>query len=193
MELVVDSASRRTSLPFGYAQQHGVLLEEGDDNPVVVHQGKPGASVLAEVRRFLRVPFSLQAVSEEEFQRRLTLAYQRGNNEAVQMAEDISSDVDLSRLADAILREISVNYPLRGEVVAVEPPANAILNIGSNVGLEMNSLLNVLPPDKEDPRLVLARIRVSEVDKDRATGQVLNHSDLVTPGCRVLEAAEPTK
>jgi general secretion pathway protein E len=126
MDLAVDSASRRTSLPFGYAQQHGVLLEEGDGNPVVVHQGQPGASVLAEVRRVLGVPFGLQAVSDEEFQRRLTLAYQRGNNEAVQMAEDISSDVDLSRLADAI--------PETGDLMDTEDDApiirliNAILS-----------------------------------------------------------------
>ena len=41
-------------------------------------------------------------MSESDFKRRLTLAYQRNNNEAVQMAEDIGADVDLSRLADAI-------------------------------------------------------------------------------------------
>ena len=41
-------------------------------------------------------------MSADEFQRRLTVAYQRDNNEAVQMAEDISADVDLSRLAEFI-------------------------------------------------------------------------------------------
>ncbi len=90
-------------------------------------------------------------------------------------------------LADAILSEVDVNYPLRGEVVSVSPPGNAILNIGSRVGLQTESLLNVLPPGKEDPRLVLARIRVAEVEKDRATAQILSHPDLVTPGCRVLK------
>ncbi|MFT6285737.1 MAG: general secretion pathway protein E [Alcanivorax sp.] len=44
----------------------------------------------------------MEAVSPEEFQRRLTLAYQRSNNEAEQMAQDIGADVDLSRLADEI-------------------------------------------------------------------------------------------
>jgi general secretion pathway protein E len=126
MTLAPDSAATRTSLPFGFAQQFGVLLEPGVEDPVVVHQGQPGARVLAEVRRYLGVPFSLQAVSNEEFQRRLTRAYQRGNNEAVQMAEDISSDVDLSRLADAI--------PETGDLMDTEDDApiirliNAILS-----------------------------------------------------------------
>ncbi len=114
------------SLPFGFAQQYGVLLEEGAEAPVVVHQGQPGAQVLAELRRVLGAPFSLRPVSDEEFQRRLTLAYQRGNNEAVQMAEDISADVDLTRLADAI--------PETGDLMDTEDDApiirliNAILS-----------------------------------------------------------------
>ncbi len=92
----------RTSLPFTYAQQNEVLLEEGEHGPLVVHLGQPGIEVLAELRRCLGQAFHLQAVSESEFQRRLTQAYQRDNNAAVQMAEDISADVDLSRLADEI-------------------------------------------------------------------------------------------
>jgi general secretion pathway protein E len=58
--------------------------------------------VLTELRRHLRGPFALQQVSESEFQRRLTQAYQRDNNEASQVAEDLSTDVDLTRLADEI-------------------------------------------------------------------------------------------
>ena len=90
------------SLPFGYAQQYGVLLDDSGAGAVIVHQGQPGLQVLSELRRLLGAPFQLQPVSDAEFQRRLTRAYQRGNNEAVQMAEDISADVDLSRLADEI-------------------------------------------------------------------------------------------
>ncbi len=58
--------------------------------------------VLAELRRRLGRPFELESVSVEEFKKRLTLAYQRDDNEAVQMAEDIGADVDLTRLADEI-------------------------------------------------------------------------------------------
>ncbi|MEH6637429.1 MAG: type II secretion system ATPase GspE [Halioglobus sp.] len=99
---VAAAAGARRSLPFTYAKLYGVLLDDSGDQVVIVHQGQPDISVLTELRRALGGPFRLQSVSDAEFQRRLTLAYQRDNNEAVQMAEDIGADVDLSRLADEI-------------------------------------------------------------------------------------------
>lgn len=90
-------------LTFSYAQQHGVLLETAaDGSPCVLHEGEVAVQVLTELRRLLGRPFELQRVAEGDFQRRLTLAYQRDNNAAVQMAEDIGLDVDLSRLAEEI-------------------------------------------------------------------------------------------
>ncbi len=90
-------------LSFTFAQQHGVLLDSADDGtPLVVHLGQPPAQVITELRRMLGRSFALQSVSDSDFQRRLTLAYQRDNNAAVQMAEDIGADVDLSRLAEEI-------------------------------------------------------------------------------------------
>jgi general secretion pathway protein E len=99
----VASATSRPGLSFTFAQQYGVLLDTSDDGTtVLVHTGQPKIQVLTELRRLLGSPFVLQGVPESDFKRRLTLAYQRNNNEAVQMAEDIGADVDLSRLADAI-------------------------------------------------------------------------------------------
>ncbi len=89
-------------LPFTFAKTHGVLLDGGVQPPMVYHQILPSIAVLTELRRYLGCSFELRAISEDEFQKRLSQSYQRGNNEAVQMAEDLSSDVDLSRLADEI-------------------------------------------------------------------------------------------
>jgi general secretion pathway protein E len=117
---------RERGLSFTYAKQHGVILDHGADGLVVVHQANPPLQVLTELRRHLGMPFRLQAVSEAEFQRRLTQAYQRDNNAAVQMAEDIGADVDLSRLADEI--------PEAGDLMDTEDDApiirliNAILS-----------------------------------------------------------------
>jgi len=97
-----SSASGERHLPFTFAKQHGVLLNTTSTPPVVAWQTMPTLSVLTELRRYLGGSFVLEEVSEAEFQKRLSQGYQRGNNEAVQMAEDISSDVDLSRLADEI-------------------------------------------------------------------------------------------
>ena len=90
------------SLPFTFAQQQGVLLVDSSEGPHVLTQGQPSLRVLTELRRFLGESFTTETVDSDEFQRRLTVAYQRDNNEAVQMAEDIGADVDLSRLADEI-------------------------------------------------------------------------------------------
>lgn len=89
-------------LPFVFAKEHGVLVQHTDGEPVVMHLNALSLALLSELRRLLGGPFTLQSLSEEAFQRELTLSYQRSNNEAVQMAEDISADADLSRLADEI-------------------------------------------------------------------------------------------
>lgn len=113
------------SLPFTFAQQYGVLLQSGNP-PCILHRDPVPVPVLSELRRVLRGPFSLQAVAEDEFQRQLTQLYQRDNNEAVQMAEDLGADEDLSRLADEI--------PETGDLMDAEDDApiirliNAILS-----------------------------------------------------------------
>ena len=88
-------------LPFTFAQQHGVVLRQAEP-PVVAHRQQLPISVLSELRRYLGRPFQLEALPEADFQRRLTLAYQRDNTEASQVADDLSADIDLSRLADEI-------------------------------------------------------------------------------------------
>jgi general secretion pathway protein E len=119
----MDAALR--TLPFTFAQQYGVLLQM-DDELRVLHRKALPLPVLTELRRYLGRPFSMEQVSEQEFQRRLTLTYQRDNNEAVQMAEDLSTDIDLSRLADEI--------PEMGDLMDAEDDApiirliNAILS-----------------------------------------------------------------
>jgi general secretion pathway protein E len=46
--------------------------------------------------------FSLAPLDEDQFRQRLSVAYQRTQNEAAQMAEDLSSDIDLSRLVEEL-------------------------------------------------------------------------------------------
>jgi general secretion pathway protein E len=176
--LAVDADSggdRLRSLPFSYAQQNSVLLDFSDDRPVVVHQATPSIEVLTEMRRYLGQPFGLQQVSETDFQRRLTLAYQRDNNAAVQMAEDIGADVDLSRLAD--------ESPETGDLMEAEDDApiirliNAILSQAvrdqaSDIHIETfenrlcvryridGVMMEVLSPKKMLAPLLVSRLKV---------------------------------
>ena len=59
-----DQGNARSSLPFTFAKQFGVLLDSAGDHPIVVHQGVPRATVLAELRRHLGTVFELREVSD---------------------------------------------------------------------------------------------------------------------------------
>ena len=89
-------------LPFSFAKANEVLVEWIGDACCLLHAEPMRLEVLLEVRRFLGVGFKLKAIDIETFQRKLTLAYQRTQSEAAQMAEDIGADVDLARLVDEI-------------------------------------------------------------------------------------------
>jgi len=102
-DVAPDPAEVGARLPFSFAKQHGVLVEPAaDGNLVVYHRGTPATDVLIELRRVLGRAYRPEPLTAEAFQLRLSRAYQRDNSEAEQMAEDISADVDLSRLAEEI-------------------------------------------------------------------------------------------
>ncbi|MEE4277062.1 MAG: type II secretion system ATPase GspE [Halieaceae bacterium] len=88
-------------LPFAFAKEHRVVIDAQEPGRVL-HEGPVAPEVLLELRRRIGPRMHLEALSEADFQLQLTRAYQRDNSEAVQMAADISSDVDLSRLAEEI-------------------------------------------------------------------------------------------
>ncbi|WP_413113145.1 type II secretion system ATPase GspE [Thaumasiovibrio sp. DFM-14] len=85
---------RIVRLPFTFAKRHKVVLERGDNGWVLLCQGSPSAAVLSEVRRFLGESFLPQSLDDEQFDARLTEAYQRDSSEARQLMEDIGSDSD---------------------------------------------------------------------------------------------------
>ncbi|MDG2460070.1 MAG: type II secretion system ATPase GspE [Luminiphilus sp.] len=91
-----------SGIPFTFAQSRGVLLERSGSALTLYHLPPLSTEVLLEVRRFVGEAFTLEPLSEEVFRQRLTMAYQRTQNEAAQMVEDLSSDVDLSRMVDEL-------------------------------------------------------------------------------------------
>lgn len=97
-----ETGGKLRTLPFTYAQGQGVLLDYEGDVAKVCYRPGLKAHVLVELRRVLGAPFTTEELSESQFQRRLTQSYQKDNNEAVQVAEDMGTDIDLSRLADEI-------------------------------------------------------------------------------------------
>ena len=97
-----QEAQSLRKLPFTFAQAHGVLLEYQDEQPVVYYRPGLKLDTLVELRRSIARPLTSHSLPEADFQARLTRAYQKDNSEAVQVAEDMGSDIDLTRLADEI-------------------------------------------------------------------------------------------
>jgi len=97
-----DTETVRLRLPFSFAQTHGVLLNLENETPQLIYRSDLDLSALLEIQRRLGKKFTTQSISDQEFKHRLNQAYQKANHEAMQAAEDIGSDIDLSRLADEI-------------------------------------------------------------------------------------------
>jgi general secretion pathway protein E len=89
-------------LPFAFAQSRNVLFERSGSSLTLHYVPPLTTDVLLEVRRYVGEGFSLEPLEEEAFRQRLTVAYQRTQNEAAQMAEDLSTDIDLSRLVEEL-------------------------------------------------------------------------------------------
>lgn len=104
LEVIEDIAAEVTGglLPFGFSKANQVVLERGEAGLILSHIGKLRTDTLLEVRRAAGASFTVEEVDEVTFQLRLSRAYQRSNNQAAQVAEDLSSDVDLARLVDEI-------------------------------------------------------------------------------------------
>lgn len=98
----VQSTNLNTRLPFGYAKRFGVLIEGKADQLLLLHREGVQAGVIMEVQRFLSAPFRLQAISNDEFERRMGLAYQSDSSETMEMVEGLGDEMDLASLADSV-------------------------------------------------------------------------------------------
>lgn len=94
--------STRGILPFTFSKANQVVLARGEEGLVLSHVGRLNTDTLLEVRRAAGETFALEEVDQATFQSRLSSTYQRGQNQAAQVAEDLSTDVDLAQLVDQI-------------------------------------------------------------------------------------------
>lgn len=89
-------------LPFSYAKRHGILVTLEDEQFTANVKTSTPMDVVAEARRFLRKPFVINALPDDEFELLLEASFQRDSSEAKQMMEDIGNEVDLFTLADEL-------------------------------------------------------------------------------------------
>ncbi|KMT64609.1 type II secretion system ATPase GspE [Catenovulum maritimum] len=98
-EILPIGASR---LPFSFANRQGVLLEKEDNQWRAICRNNVSLETLLEVRRFLGEEFSVDKLSVDAFELRMTTAYQRDSSEARQLMEDIGNEADLFSLVDEL-------------------------------------------------------------------------------------------
>ncbi len=83
-----------TRLPFSFANRFKLVFEHSDEGAVLYYVDPLPISAMAEVSRVVRKHFELQELSPEDFESKLTQAYQRDSSEARQLMEDIGADSD---------------------------------------------------------------------------------------------------
>ncbi|ASP39804.1 type II secretion system protein GspE [Bacterioplanes sanyensis] len=98
----ISVVQREQQLPYSFARRFGVVVEGRDQQLTLVHKEGMSAVALMEVQRHLGHAFRLEAVSNDEFDRRLGLAYQSDSSEAMEMVEGLGEDMDLASLADSV-------------------------------------------------------------------------------------------
>lgn len=87
-----DEAARRR-LPFGFAKRHHVLFLQNEGR-LLYREGAALQSV-AEVSRFLKQPFTLEAVEPARFEALLQEEYEQGGTESMQAMDELGGELDL--------------------------------------------------------------------------------------------------
>ena len=102
MNAVTPGEADERRLSFAFAKRHGVLVRGIVDGAAdCVCREHPSPLALAEVRRYLRRPVTLERVPEEEFDLLLRRAYEAGSD-AMQAAESLDENTDLEHLAQEL-------------------------------------------------------------------------------------------
>lgn len=83
-----------TRLPFSFANRFKVVFESTESTAVLFYVEPLALNALQEVKRVYRQSFELQSLPADQFETKLTQAYQRDSSEARQLMEDIGADSD---------------------------------------------------------------------------------------------------
>ncbi len=99
---MMPAAERRPLLPFSYARAHNVMLLSNGASCEVFCLAATAPQTLLEARRVAGMPFSLERLEAEAFEKLLVLSYQRDSAEARRMMADIGNELDLYTLAEEL-------------------------------------------------------------------------------------------
>lgn len=162
-------------LSYRFSKRHGVLARSNAQGECeLLYVSQPDVTVLSECRRVLQQPFTLKAISSEEFQTQLAQQFQQSDS-SQRLAADVTQDLDLAdiaanlptsedlldshneapiiRLLNAVLRE-AINQ--QATDIHIETFAHEVL-----VRLRIDGVLTTaLTLDRKLAPLVISRIKV---------------------------------
>ena len=100
---LMEQESARKYIPFAYAKKHQVLIGQQIENKTVLICGpEVNPIIISEMRRYLASPIVIQSLKTEEFNRVLQESYEQGSNQAMQMADELGDELDLSSVAQEL-------------------------------------------------------------------------------------------
>lgn len=88
-------------LLYGFAKRNHVLIQPTNP-PELIYTEKTTPTVLMEVRRSMQQGVKMQKVTQEQFNTLLVTTYEANTSQAVQMAADISEEMDLQSMAQEL-------------------------------------------------------------------------------------------
>ena len=96
MAELVGAARTYQRLPFSFANRYKMVLEyqHPERAPILYYVEPLKSAAIIEVSRVVKNGFTPQAITLDEFDKKLTDAYQRDSSEARQLMEDIGADSD---------------------------------------------------------------------------------------------------
>jgi general secretion pathway protein E len=99
--LTEQTSPKRPS--FSFAKRHGVLVAgiENGIARVISRNGVPPLA-LAELRRFLRMPLTVETVAKERYEAMLQETYESGSSEALLIANDLGEEFDFDSIAQQL-------------------------------------------------------------------------------------------
>ncbi|MEW5791611.1 MAG: type II secretion system ATPase GspE [Pseudomonadota bacterium] len=90
-------------LPYHFAKSKGVVAARAADGVLEVWaRAYPRPEVLAELRRTLGMPIAVQVLGAERFDAVLNQAYERGDNAAERLVDDLGESLDLEQLTQEL-------------------------------------------------------------------------------------------
>jgi general secretion pathway protein E len=139
------------NLPFTFAKRHGILLREMVDGVArCALRGDATPVAVAEARRALRVPLTLERVPDEEFDRLLQATYEAGAG-SLQMVGGLEGDTDLAHLAQ--------DLPEQADLLESDDDAPIIRLINAVLGQAIRDNASDIHVEPFENRLVV-RFRV---------------------------------